>query len=315
MRANRRTEDGRVVPTTPEEFAAGQRARLFQEGGPGAPEATNPRKRLDVALTGEATAGHTVRLAVLGPFLANLQESVHSVAQALTGRPTTHAAIPKNIRDVTTLSAAALFPSSFGVALYGPEVSEATEGGEHLFPDPTEAVLDDAINTVLDVVDLSESAGLSDDGLAEELVPLGQRAMKHIGALTAGLTEAQIGLKVAWHPKQGRVRQSVWTPDGARRVRDLCEQSEFSSGAPMTLTGWLGSASALRGTVEIRTDNGEIIRAKTDEAITRSLRSHFGNLVRAEVEVTVVRAAGGRERRNYAVISLHSLDPDTPGST
>ncbi|MFE2375468.1 hypothetical protein [Streptomyces sp. NPDC059398] len=304
MRENRQREGDRPVPGTPEEFAAVQRERLLRrEDLPGTPAT---RRRMDVALTGPSTSAHEVRASVLGPFLANLQESVSAVAQALTGRPTNAASIPRPIRDMTALSAAALFPSSFGVVLYGPE-REITQ--DSLFPGllgdlPT--VLDDAVGTVLDVVDLSENTGRSDERLDERLVPLGQRAMKHIGALTAGLTDAELGLRLTWYAEGGRSRHSQWTPEGARRVRYLCEQSEFQAPEILSVTGWLGSASALRGTVEIRTDGGEIIRARTDEEITPRLGTYFGNRVEADVEVTAVRSAGGRERRNYAVVALRN---------
>ncbi|MFE5370904.1 hypothetical protein [Streptomyces mirabilis] len=246
-------------------------------------------------------------MSTLGPFLTHLQESVSAVAQALTGRPTSFSSIPRDIRDATTLSAAATFPSSFGVVIYGPPAEAAQDS---LFPEHSSdprTVLDDAVDTVLDIVDLSEGAGQTNELLAERLVPLGQRAMKHIGALTAGLTDAGVGLRVSWHTQGGQVRLSQWSPAGVQRVHYLCEQSEFTQAETVTVTGWLGSASSFQGKVEIRTDSGEIIRASTDEDLTSRLDRHFNKRVEAEVEVTKVRFAGGRERRIYSVLSLRNL--------
>lgn len=308
MRERSRGGTGRAAPETPQEFAAVQRSRLLQSAG--APSSSAIRKRLDVALTGEATIQHTVRLTTLGSFLTNLQESVSAVAQALTGRPTSFASIPRDIREATALSAAAMFPSSFGVAIYGPPDEEEEEG---LFPQHAgerQAVLDEAVDTVLDVVDLSEGAGQSDELLAERLVPLGQRAMKHVGALTAGLIDAQVGLRVAWHTPDGQVRRSQWSSNGVQRVRYLCEHSEFAAAETVTLNGWLGAASAFRGKVEIRTDNGEIIKASTDEALTPHLDRYFNKRVEADIEVTKVQAANGRERKIYTVLGLRNLQPD-----
>lgn len=305
MRERSRGVTGRDVPATPHEFAAVQRGRLLQSVSTSA--AGEIRKRLDVALTGEATAQHTVRLSTLGSFLTNLQESVSAVAQALTGRPTSFASIPRDIREATALSAAATFPSSFGVAIYGPK-DEGEEDG--LFPELVahrRTVLDEAVDAVLDVVDLSEGAGQSDELLAERLVPLGQRAMKHIGALTAGLTDAHVGLRVAWHSHDGQIRRSHWSPSGVQRVRYLCEHSEFAQAETVMLTGWLGAASAFRGKVEIRTDSGEIIKASTDQDLTPNLDRHFNKRVEAEVEVTKVQAAAGRERKIYTVLSLRNV--------
>ncbi|MFH8620557.1 hypothetical protein ACH4A8_01415 [Streptomyces vietnamensis] len=305
MRDNRRDEAGRRKPETPEEFTALQRSRLI---GATSPEGDVPgRRRLDVALTGPATAQHTVRVSTLGAFLSNLQESVSAVAQALAGRPTSAASIPRSIRDATALSAVATFPSSFGVAMYGPPVENQEDA---LFPEhvgEVRTVLDGAVDTVLDVVDLSESLGQSDELLAERLVPLGQRALKHLGALTAGLGEANVGLRVAWYAREGRTRRSEWSPGGVQRVRYLCEHSEFAEAEVATLVGWLGAASAFQGKVEIRTDAGEIIRASTEESLTSHLDQYFNKRVQAEVEVTRVRASGRPDRKIYSVLSLRSV--------
>lgn len=304
-RENRRASAGGATPATPEAFASVQRGRLFRsaetEGHP------QQRRRLDVALTGAPTVEHTVRVSTLGPFLTNLQESVSAVAQALTGRATSFSSIPRTIRDATALSAVATFPSSFGVAMYGPPIEDEQST---LFPEPlgaTSTVLDEAVETVLDVMDVSESLGQSDDPLAERLVPLGQRAMKHLGALTAGLTDADLGLSVTWHTRSGRTRHSQWSTAGVMRVREVCEHSEFARPETVTITGWLGSASAFRGTVEILTDSRETIRASTDENLASGLHEYFNKRVEARVEVTRVRSSSGREREIYTVLDLRNV--------
>ncbi|MFJ3672272.1 hypothetical protein ACIPSE_38030 [Streptomyces sp. NPDC090106] len=301
---NNRTHDARDKPSTPAEFATIQRNRLLKTVESRAEQA---RRRLEVALTGAATTGHMVPVSTLGSFLTNLQESVSAVAQALTGRPTTFASIPRDIREATALSAAATFPSSFGVAMLGPSVEA---GQDNLFGDSfgdLRTVLDEAIDKVLDIADLSEGAGLSDEVLAEQLAPLGQRATKHIGLLTAGLTDAGVGVRVYWHTQSGGVRESNWTPTGVQRVRYLCEHSEFTEAETITVVGWLGSASSFQGKVEIRTDSGELIRASTDDELTGQLERFLNRRVQAEVEATRVIFAGGRERNIYSVLNLQIL--------
>ncbi|MEU5661253.1 hypothetical protein [Streptomyces longwoodensis] len=266
------------------------------------------RRRLDVALTGAATAQYTVPVSTLGAFLTHLQDSVSAVAQAVYGRPTSFASIPRDIRDATTLSAAATYPSSFGVAMYGPPVDADQYDLFGELPGRLNTILDEAMDKVLDIVDLSEGATRSNDLLTEQLAPLGQRAMKHIGALTTDLTDAGMGAQVTWRTHRGVVRRSNWTPSGAERVRYLCEASEFMDAERIIVTGWLGTASSFRGNVEIRTDNGEIIRASTDEELTGQLDVYFNRRVSAEVEVTKVVFAGGRERRLYSVLNIRKLD-------
>ncbi|MEU2399133.1 hypothetical protein ABZ764_14240 [Streptomyces pseudogriseolus] len=272
----------------------------------GATVMESDRRRLDVALTGAPTAKHTVPVSTLGAFLTNLQEAVTAVAQAVAGRATRFASIPRDIREATVLSAAATFPSSFGVAMYGPSMDT---GQETLFGDPTEelpTLLDDAVEKVLNIVDLSEEANSSDELLAEQLAPLGQRSTGHIRRLTVGLTEAGVGVRVSWHTHDGTVRQSEWSPAGVRRVRFLCEHSDFTEEETITVVGWLGTASSFHGKVEIRKDGGEIIRASTDEELTAQLDRYFNKRVEAVIEVTKVQFAGGRVRKNYSVIELRT---------
>jgi hypothetical protein len=87
----------------------------------------------------------------------------------------------------------------------------------------------------------------------------------------------------------------------------MCEASEFAASETVTVTGWLGAASSFNGRVEIRSDSGEFIRASTDEELTPALHEFFNKRVEAEIEVTSVQFAGGRERKIYAVTSLRNL--------
>lgn len=160
---------------------------------------------------------------------------------------------------------------------------------------------------VLNIVDLSEGSNLSDELLAEQLAPLGPRSMKHIGALTAGLSNAGVGMRVAWYVPGGQARRSSWSPSGVQRVRYLCEHSDFAEAEHRTVAGLLGSASAFRSKVEIRTDGGEIIQASTSEELTSRLEMHFNKRVEADIEVTRVRFSGGRERTIYYILELRNI--------
>jgi hypothetical protein len=292
-------------PTTPEEFAESQRSRLLQAAEEYSDR--DVRRRIEVALTGEVTANHLVPVSTLGPFLTNLQESISAVAQAIAGRPTNSAAIPREIRDATALSALATFPSSFGVAMYGPSIDSAENGRFADWVGEFRTILDEAVERVLNIVDLSEGASSSDELLAEQLAPLGPRSMKHIGALTAGLNNAGVGMRVAWHAPGRQARRSNWSASGVQRVRYLCEHSDFAEAERVTVVGLLGSASAFRSRVEIRTDGGEIIQASTSEELTSHLERYFNKRVEASIEVTKVRFSGGRERTIYYILELRNI--------
>ncbi|GAA2709986.1 hypothetical protein [Actinoplanes palleronii] len=297
--------EARETSTTPEEFADVQRRRLLDAAGEHADAGV--RRRIEVALTGDVTADHSVPVSTLGPFLSNLQESISAVAQALAGRPTSVAAIPREIREATTLSAVATFPSSFGVAMYGPSTDVEESGLLADWVGEFRTILDEAVERVLDIVDLSEGASLSDELLTERLAPLGPRSMKHIGALTAGLNSAGVGMRVAWYAQGRQARRSDWSTSGVQRVRYLCEHSEFAEAQRVTVAGLLGSASAFRSKVEIRTEDGEIIQASTGEELTGHLERHFNKRVEADIEVTKVRFSGGRERTINNILALRNI--------
>ncbi|WP_211275553.1 MULTISPECIES: hypothetical protein [Actinoplanes] len=295
----------RKSATTPEELAEVQRNRLLQTAHEDS--RYGGRRRIEVALTGDATSDHLVPVSTLGPFLTNLQESISAVAQALAGRPTNSAAIPREIREATALSAVATFPSSFGVAMYGPSTGPEKSGLLAAWVDEFRTILDEAVERVLNIADLSEGAGMSDELLAEQLAPLGPRSMKHIGALTAGLHGSGAGMRITWFVPGREARRSNWSVSGVQRVRYLCEHSEFAEAERVTVAGLLGSASAFRGKVEIRTDGGEIIQASTAEEITNRLDRHFNKRVEADIETTRVRFSGGRERTISHIIELRNV--------
>lgn len=268
------------------------------------PRAHRLRQQLDVALTGPATEQHTVAASVLGKFLVDLQESVSSVAQALTGQATSRAPIPGALRLQTALEASAVFPSSFGVTLLGP-VEEPAQG--NLFPEfgaVSESLIEGSISTVLDLVDLSESGGVVEELLTDRLFPLGPRTTKHLQALTSGLADSGLGVRATWRSSRGVFRRSQWSAGGVRRVLDLCNHSDFSEVETMHVVGWLGGASQFRNSVEIRTDGNELLRASISADMAGRLRDYFDERVEADLEVARVRYTGGRERTLYSVIGL-----------
>jgi hypothetical protein len=303
MRARSGGRASGTKPATPEEFTARQQSRLIHSLGVDGPAQAGPRRILNVALYGESIVGHTVRLDVLGPFLAEFQQSVTSVAQALEGDPTAAAPIPRRIQEATLLSAAATFPSSFGVSLVSPVAAE-----DILFPglDEMSTILDDAITEVLDIVDLAEASGESDDAIVERLVQLRQRSLRHLGLMTKTLADAAVGVKIHWNSSRGYLRSSNLTPTAARRVREICDGSAYGEPETITVTGLLGGANSFRGAVEIRTDARQVIKARTADAVTLALADHYGRRVEAEIEVVAVRFAGGREREIFTVTALRN---------
>ncbi|MFD8785980.1 hypothetical protein [Kitasatospora sp. NPDC059599] len=284
------------------------------------PREQQKRRRLDVALEGGQVEGHEAPIGLLGTFFSSLQETVTSVAQALTGAPTAASSIPGHIRNATLLRSSAAFPSSYGVHLYGPAPIPPEDLQDGLFEPPANApssisLLDESMATIFDIADTAQAAsseidGPADEQLADRVVALGQRAVKHLSELSGLLAKAGVGLRFSWEPETNHSRSCTLDAHGAARLKRLSDGVEFGETSIESVEGKLVEANMRRGAVEIETNLGQLVVARTDELVTPRLGDNMlGKRVVAQAIVTTVRYATGRERRIYTLTSLHQADP------
>lgn len=281
------------------------------------------RPQLDVTIEGVPVKGHEIRVSALSRLLHSLQESVSSVAQALTGEATARASLPALIRDSTALSLAAVFPGSFGATLRGPVDKEAeamTAIGQDPLWDPQEhrTLLDQAVDTVLDIVALAAADEADDEPIIEAVLPLGARAFKHLKDLSDAIVDNELSANIAWTHLGEPQRQVQVSKRTAQRLNDVLTANKVTE-RPRQLRGYMGTASEFHGgRIEIQTDDGKVIPAKVAEDLVAELASYYTRRVQAEtIETTARSTATGTEKYSYLVVGLSTLpdeEPTLPGS-
>lgn len=278
------------------------------------------RPELKVVIDGAPVKGHEIRVDALSRLLFSLQESISSVAQALTGKATDRASLPGLIRDTTSLRLAAVFPGSFGATLRGPVDKKVEEmlaiGQDPLFPpEEIETLLDRAVDVVLDIIDLAGVEGADDEPIIEAVLPLGGRAFKHLKELSDSIVDRDMTASLDWKHLGHETRHANVDKQSARRLNDVLTMNKVTE-TTETIRGHLGTASEFHGgRVEIQRDDGDVISAKVADDLVSQLGDYYSQRVEATAVVTVARStATGNERRSYVVTGLATL-PEPPQLT
>lgn len=262
------------------------------------------RARLQVVLDGVPVIGHEIRVDALARLLHSLQESISSVAQSLTGKATSRAAIPGPLREATALSLSAVFDGSFGAVLSGPlPKADAPETFE--FEDEPPTVLDDAVGRILTVIDLANSGEATDDPIVEAVLPLGSRAFRHLADLSSAIVEQEMTATLDWDSPSTQDHGSAFlTKVTAQRLGDVLGRNKMTERQEV-VDGRLGTVSDLRNRVELQTDEGDILAASVVDEIVPLLGAFYTKRVQATFDVVTVRSlVTGLERNSYILIGL-----------
>ncbi len=263
------------------------------------------RARLSVVLNGVPVVGHEVRVDALARLLHSLQESVSSVAQALTGKATARAAIPGPLREATALSLFGVFDGSFGAMLTGPDPDGDPLQPMIDFEDETPTLLDNAVDRLLTVIDLASTDAVDDDPIVEAVLPLGSRAFKHLADLSSVIVEDEMTVTLGWaSPSTADTRTVSLTRAAARRLSDVLGRNKMTERETL-IEGRLGTVSDLRNRVELQTNDGDIISSRVIEEIVPMIGQYYTRQVQATFQVTNVRSlVTGLERNSYMLVGL-----------
>lgn len=271
------------------------------------------RPELKVVIDGAPVKGHEIRVDALSRLLYSLQESISSVAQALSGKATERASLPGALRDSTSLRLSAVFPGSFGATLRGPvdkRVEEMVAAGQDpLFPrEEIETLLDRAVDVVLDVIDLAGADDPDDEPIIAVVLPLGGRAFKHLKELSDAIVDREMTADLDWKHLGQEARHVTVDNRSARRLSDVLTMNRVTETIE-TIHGHLGTASEFHGgSLEIQRDTGEVISAKVADDLLPRLGEFFSREVRADTIVTIARStATGTERKSYVVTALATV--------
>jgi hypothetical protein len=258
------------------------------------------RARLDITIEGSPVVGHEIRVDALSSLLHSLQESISSVAQAVTGRATLYSSLPGPIRESTALSLSAVYAGSFGATLLGPMDHSADDT---LFEMEGETLLDAAVDSVLSLLDMAADDSPNDDPIVEAVLPMGSRAFKHLRDLSSAIVDEQMSARLTW--RRGDFEREVeLTQTAARRLDDILGRNKMSERETI-LDGRLGTVSDIRNRVELQMPDGRIIPARVIEEIVPQLAAFYTKRVAATVLVRTVRSqATGQERDTYVLVGL-----------
>ncbi|MFD8809908.1 hypothetical protein ACFV23_00005 [Streptomyces sp. NPDC059627] len=240
---------------------------------------------------------------VLGQWLTSFQETVSTIAHALDESRPTHdyGPLPQAVRKATRLYAAATFPSSYGMIL---EEAPANEDALTL-PGMASAqsLLDRAMGTILDITDRAEAGPGAVDAVIETALPLGGRVFNRLAELTDVLAASDADISLTWSSPYNGVRASRLGAGSARRCRDALRAAQPED-HQKRIAGRLVGGSMLRGTVEIETDDGDVITARVNHEVTSLLSAYANRRIVAEVLMSTVRSPHGREHHSYVVFNL-----------
>lgn len=262
------------------------------------------RPRLDVVLDGDPVIGHEVRIDALADVLHSLQESVSSVAQALTGKATARAQIPGPLRDRTALRLASVYPGSFGAVLRGPAPEEDASIPTMDFAEEVPTLLDDAVDKVLTLVDLANSDDVNDDPIIDLVLPLGPRAFKHLIDLSSAVVSQEFTASFKFVSPSAEPHDATLTHLSAQRLSDALGRNRMTERQEV-ITGHLGTVSDIRNRVELQPDEGPIIRATVIDELVPQLAAYYTHTVDATFDVTIVRSqVTGLERMSYLLVGL-----------
>jgi hypothetical protein len=261
------------------------------------------RPSLDVVLEGLPVIGHEVRIDALARLLHSLQGSISSVAQATVGKATSRAPIQVSLRESTSLRLASVYPGSFGAVLRGPLQPEAQDDPLFDFEDSVPSLLDESVETVLQIVDLALADSPDDGPIIDAVLPLGSRTFKHLKDLADVIMSERLEAKIRFVAPSSVPHETSLNPRGAARLRDVLGRNRASEETE-TMQGHLGSASEIRNRIELQTAT-DLIPAKVVEDLVPELREYFGRDVDATFQVTtVVSLPTGVERRSYLLTGL-----------
>lgn len=238
---------------------------------------------------------------LLGAALSRLQETVTSVAHAVTGYPNARSTRPA-IAEKTRLTFAGAAFSSFGVVLEG--TFEPTQ--QALIEDvgPAFGLLEESVVRIFDVLETGSVSSADEDELMDSVADLGRRAVKHLRDLSVVLGRQSEPIKFEWNGADVRHRRVTLS------AGELTTLQQFLSGVDtlveqLTVPGVLVGARTDRGKFFFRSDKGRTYAGAMTDELRPLVREFFDRPCQARLEVTIARSrVSGREGRSYFLLEL-----------
>lgn len=254
-------------------------------------------QELRLTLKRPARRGTGGELKLVSTVLGSLQDSLSSIAQTFSGRPTARGLIPGAIVESVELRIASASAGSLNLSL-APAFPETQEP---LFEDGDESTLDLSVSRLVDVL---ERAGSPPPEVLDSLSDLGPRATTHIQTLAKTLSDSAADLALSW--RSPRRSTSVEMNSGAaarlRSVIDAVEEEERT----VVYTGRLVGGSLIRATFELELEDGSVIRGSADPDVLSELELLFGQGCAATIHIREMRLHTGETKDVHRLTHLVS---------
>lgn len=266
----------------------------------------------EITLVGGAEGRHLIDSGFLGGFLRTLQATVGAAVQSVVHGEGRRGRLSAPVLAASRLQVAAAVAGSFVLRLDGPDrAAPLTIEGETELPP-----FDEAMGRVLDVLQAAQDAEHDEDVLLSAIASLAShRAAQGMSELTGELarssTRATIVDRSRFRREPREVRLPILASARVHRVLSRTTQSTETVFETGRLTGVRWSRAVFD--LEITRPAGDTIRQPVVEVLSGrvitdirdTVRDSFDQLVRAELQRTVVRSPGDeRERVSYVLVGI-----------
>jgi hypothetical protein len=283
------------------------RAHLGSLGGvipPDLPE-------VDIRLHGPGVPAHDIPVREATGILTSLQETVASIGQVLSHRPTASGPINAQVLKSTELR---LFPTplpgSVIFHLTGP--GEDITGAEAEALTGNETLVDAAMRELFALVAQSEKVDQLETAgsLARDLRRFGPRVAKHLAELAGHVVEDEIDLDLMWRTPRGRRNRATLQRHTAQTIQNAIKLNEVET-RRLELAGILTTVSTTKKAELKVPDQGRVQMTVHDE-LAASLGPFFNKQVVVLVEQTTRWSINtGRETRSYRLLDIRLAETDS----
>ncbi len=262
------------------------------------------RPSLSIKMAGPGIMGNEIKLDSLAPIIKQLQETVSSIGQALSGEKTQFSSIPSAIRDRTSLSLNATAPGSVVLNILSPQDDSTLFPNDHL-------VSSLAVDSMQRLISLIEAAGReeNDEDIIENIYPLGKRSYNHLRDFLKSLAEPNIDVDFRLSTPEHGERDASLKYTKAKQALSILESVNIAE-ETISMRGELKGISSARNSFELVSREGTITSGKVREDLVPLLRHWFEKQVIAEMQVTISESRASRNtQKRYLLIGL-SEDQD-----
>lgn len=248
-------------------------------------------EHVNVELAGQAFSDHTASLLHLGALFLRLQKLYTSIGQSLRSGPTLRGPFPSELRALTELRLASVYPASFGMNLYVPSAYNLMG----------ESIAADSLSSLFQLL----GSAHNEPKLMQLSGELGRRAISHLRHIAYILKDTGSELRVDWKDYTGT--QHYWIADptlASSIISNVAKISETRS-EEKRIAGHLVGASLLRNRFEFITQDFELIEGKFVTGLDGPIRDVFGRkcvIVVDETEIT--DRSNGDTRTFYSLKSV-----------